>query len=698
MDRRSRYLTFVTLVAVLFAAGCHLHRGPKHPGKPDGEKPGRPAATWTSLAPDRPAGTPAEVSLDRAASGPSQTTFDLTISGFWVEEKRGPDGLTYQKIEIPGLGSVDTVGAPDLPLLRFALAVPTGAARATLDVELVDVKTFGDYRVWPQVEPERDHAEGDPERFVLDRAIYGGQVLWPPDQGVRESAVAPRLRSIPSAAGEIWPVRWNPANGELRVVAKARYTVSHGGSAREFPQISKERARLAELTFLNWQAVESFFPFGVISYEADFLVLYPNDDYADELDPFVSQKKARGFKVTEMTVDRIGNACCAIREALSEWLATVPPERDAYALLVGDVDVIPLCDAPTGVPTDDLYGSPDGDDLAEEIYVGRLSVDDEADAANQIAKILAYEDSPSPFCCYDRAALWAHKQDAPDKYVGAHETVRTAVYATPPTFSTHYGHLAGVTDAVINGKVDDGVGVLAYRGHGSSSSTATGWNLPGEYYNSADATALANLLSRAPVVWSFACSNAALWTEDSIAELWMELEDHGAVSYYGATVPSYTSQNHVLDEWMFKAVYDEGLVTQSHAIMRGEAQMAALSGSSNAWMYLLLGDPDMHIRRRNPKSLVLEGLEEILACRPPCGLFLTVVDEVGNPVPEALVGLWKPGPHGGDGVFVNRYADAQGQVTLEVPLASPGTLYYSAEDGEGNALFGSIEVGGQGNF
>ena len=81
------------------------------------------------------------------------------------------------------------------------------------------------------------------------------------------------------------------------------------------------------------------------------------------------------------------------------------------------------------------------------LRLGRLSVDGETDAANQIAEVLAYQDSPSLLSSYDRAALWAHKENAPGKYVGAHEIVRTASYAVAPTFSTHYGHQAGVTGA-----------------------------------------------------------------------------------------------------------------------------------------------------------------------------------------------------------------------------------------------------------
>lgn len=685
-----RYLCMALVVGPLvFAAGCNHYAGyPKktgYPKKPDGR-------TWTPLNSKKPPGTPADVVLDMGASDATKTVFDLSIHGFWVEEKQGPDGRTYQQIEIPGLGSFDETGAPDLPVLRFDLAVPTNAQQTALAVELIDVRSFPDFLIWPQVVPELDHEEGVPERFVLDQKIYDSQGFWPAADGREASRVTPRLRSIPAAQGEVWPIRWNPVSRELRMATHARYTVRHSGERLKLEPMTRERGRLAELTFLNWDAVRQDFPIQYLFYDAEFLILYPNAGYADELAPFVAQKRARGFRVKERTLDQIGSTCEQIRSAIAAWEAAVPAWRDAYALLVGDVDKIPLCTSPTGDPTDDLYGSPSGDDLSEEVYVGRLSVDNEADAANQIAKILAYEDHPSLFCCYDRVGLWAHKEGAPGKYVGAHETVRTASYGVPPVFSTYYGHLAGVTDSDINGRVDSGVGVLAYRGHGSEDATGTGWNQANEYYDSGDATSLANPVARSPVVWSFACSNAHLSTNDSISEIWMRQPNRGAVSYYGATVPSSTSQNHVLDQWMFKAVYDEGLVTQSHAIERAEAQMAALSGSGNAWMYLLLGDPDLQIRRRNPLELRIDLERQWRLCAAPCKLVLTVLDEKGRPVPEALVGLWKTGPTGADEVFVNRYADKNGRVTLEASPTTAGKLFYAVEDGQGNSLFGSVEV------
>jgi hypothetical protein len=446
---------------------------------------------------------------------------------------------------------------------------------------------------------------------------------------------------------------------------------------------------------LNWQSVRDRYVINFSFFDAEYLFIYPTKDYADEVAPLVTQKKARGFRVTELIASDIGTSCEDFRDAIRQWEGRRLAGQDVYALLIGDVDVIPLCTAPTGNPTDDLYASTNGDDLDEEIYVGRLSVDDQADAARQIAKILEYEDNPSPFCCYDRATLWAHKEGAPMKYEGAHEKVRSNSYSNRPTFSTIYGSKAASTDADINDNVDTGVGVLAYRGHGSETATATGWNQDDEFYETVDVTALSNPIARSPVVWSFACSNTGLSTDDAISEAWMEEQDAGAVSYYGATVPSLTSQNHVLDEWMFRAVYDEGLITQAHAVERGEEQMAALSGDDNAWMYLLLGDPEMKIRTKNPRKLVLDDIPRQLAgCRPrPCDIAVRVIDEVGNPVPEARVSFWKAGrDRGTDEVFVNGYADESGRIKLPVSPTTPGTLFYAVDDGEGNASSGTISV------
>ncbi|MEJ2464671.1 MAG: C25 family cysteine peptidase [Candidatus Thiodiazotropha sp.] len=654
---------------------------------------------WVTLDERQKPGSEVAIQLDPKASDSQRTVFNMAIPGFWMTSKKGPDGRIYQKIEIPGMGSHNQLGSPDLPLYRFKLALPFSKGEVSMHGEVQDKKSFQNILVWPQPVPELDgeKATGTPEKFVLDEKIYAGQESWPGRLSSERFEIGMALRSIPATQGEAWPVQWNPSTGELQVASKITYVVEHKGSVEDFEPITQERYDLAARSFLNWELLEKIFIPNFRFYSADYLFIYPDSSYADEIKPLVDQKKARGFKVTEMTVadDIASSTCNDIRNAIQSWESAVPVWHDAYALLVGDTNVIPHCTSPTGDQTDDLYASTNGDDLDEEIYLGRLSVDSEADLANQVDKILTYEDHPSLFCCYNRAGLWAHKQGAPGKYEGAHETVRTFAYANAPIFQTFYGSQAGVTDSDIVNRVSNGVGLMAYRGHGSKDATATSWDQINEYFEGGDIATLSNPLSRSPVVWSFACTNAKLDTNDSVAEEWMELADAGASSYYGATRTSYTSQNHVLDEWMFRAVYDEGLLTQSHAIERGEAQMAALSGSDNAWMYLLLGDPDMKIRTKNPLSIIIKIPELIRICKF-CELPIRVLDQRGNPIPNALVGLWKPAgrdlPNTQGETWVNGYTDAKGAISLPYTALTAGELYYSVEDAAGNASFGKIPV------
>ncbi|MES9972374.1 MAG: C25 family cysteine peptidase [Candidatus Thiodiazotropha sp.] len=654
---------------------------------------------WVALDQGQEPGSEAEVKLNSKASSKLRSVFDITIPGFWVTSKRGDDGRVYQQIEIPGLGSHNELGKPDLPSYKFRLALPFSKGKVSMHAEVQELRRFEDVLVWPQPVPELDGVKesGTPEQFVIDRETYASKGSWPGALSPEGYEIGKALRGIPAIQGEAWPVQWDPASGELQVASKVTYILEHLGEEEEFDPITQERSKLAEKTFINWEIIQPDFGPNYKFYTADYLFIYPDSSYADEIKPLVDQKKARGFKVTEMNVaDDIGaSTCTAIRSAIQAWEASVPFSHDAYALLVGDTDVIPHCTSPDGDQTDDLYASTDGDDLEEEIYLGRLSVDSETDLANQVDKILTYEDHPSPFCCYNRAGLWAHEENAPLKYEGAHETVRTFAYTNPPVFQTFYGSQVGVTDSDVVNRVNNGVGLMAYRGHGDFDATATSWNQDGEYFDNLDVATLANPLARSPVVWSFACTNSKLDVDDSIAEQWMELAGTGAVSYYGATRTSYTIPNHTLDEWMFRAVYDEGLLTQSHAIERGEAQMADLKDPQNAWMYLLLGDPDMKIRTKNPYTIKIEIPELIEICKL-CELPIRVMDEHGKPLSNALVGLWKPAerslPNMQGETWINGYTDEKGSITLPYTALSEGELYYSVEDGAGNAVFEKVQV------
>ena len=666
----------------LLLAGCSIVAAPAVAEKQE----------WVALD-SSPAGTPADIQLDRRGSNPTRTAVDIYVHGFYVESKLGPDG-EYSQITVPGLGTISQTGAPSLPAARLRLALVTGAENSRTVQKQDGVKNFEGIMVWPQPIPETDDRTNDrtgsPEVFQKDEKIYSSKGSWPPSPIAPSVPPSLQLGSIKGLSTEFYPLRWDPSSKTLSVAAHTRLTISHPGKPVRQKAITKERFAMAKSRFVNWDIVGSFIPPNKLFYEGDFLFIYP-DGYQTALAPLVNQKKARGFAVTQMTTTTTGNTCASIRAAIQTWYNGRPSWRDKYALLVGDVDQIPFCTAPNGAPTDDLYASTNGDDLDAEIYLGRLSVDSTTDATDQVTKILQYEDHPSLFCCYDQALLVAHKEGAPGKYEGAHESVRTASYSVPPVFSTIYGSQAGSDNASVTAAIDHGTGVVAYRGHGSETEWWS-WNQLNESYENADMSGLANSLAQTPIMWSFACTNSDLNTEDSIAEVAMETATQRAVSYYGASEPSDTTPNHELDRQMFKSVYDLGMTTQSQAIQYAEHQMAAMTWDSNSWRYLLLGDPEMQIRRRNPLNLVLKVPEAMRICKiGPCFLDLSVFDEKGNPVPDVVVSAWKSGRRG-DEVLVNQYSNADGSVRLTASPKSVGVLKVTANTRLGDTASMAIKV------
>jgi len=644
--------------------------------------------TWVALDSAKP-GTSADIKLDTRTSNPGYTALDIYIHGFYVENKSGPDGA-YSKITVPGMGTMSKTGSPSLPVARIQLGVVTGAKELKLSVSKPDsIKTYSGVMVWPQPIPETDDRTGSPEVFQKDDAVYKSKGPWP----ASFAAPAPpraKMGSIMGATVELNPIQWDPSSRRLTVPAHTRFEFSHGGTAASQKAVTQERVMQASKALLNWSVIGKYIPGNFTFFEADFLFIYP-PGYQNALLPLVNQKKARGFTVTEMTTSTTGTTCSSIRTAIKNWYNGKPYWSDKYALLVGDTNVIPFCTAPNGAPTDDLYASTDGDDLDAEIYLGRLSADSTTDVTNQVTKILQYEDHPALFCCYDQALLVAHKEGAPGKYVGAHESVRTAAYSVPPVFNTIYGSIAGNDNADVSADINNGLGLVAYRGHGSDTEWWQ-WNLLNQSFNNTDMSGLGNVSPEVPVIWSFACTNSDLNTEDSISEVAMETANNRAVSYYGASEPSDTTPNHELDRQMFKAVYDLGMTTQAQAIQYAEHQMAALTWDSNAWRYLLLGDPDMQIRRRNPLTLVVVGPIFVSVCRlGPCFLDLSVFDEKGNPAPNVLVSLLKPAK-GGDEVFTNQYSDKSGKVHLQIAPKTTGAIQVTASDRAGNTSQSSVAV------
>jgi hypothetical protein len=154
---------------------------------------------------------------------------------------------------------------------------------------------------------------------------------------------------------------------------------------------------------------------------------------------------------------------------------------------------------------------------------------------------------------------------------------------------------------------------------------------------------------------------------------------------------------------MFQGVYTVDLTTISHAIHFAEIMMVSNESFENAWMYMLLGDPDMEIRTGPPTIWDIAAPPVIPPCNDGCPpVDITVLDDQGQPLEGVLVAAWKEGfvataPNSPamkvDELLDNRYTNAAGQAQIPVTSMTEGTLFYTIQDESGNTVLDSIHVG-----
>ncbi len=443
--------------------------------------------------------------------------------------------------------------------------------------------------------------------------------------------------------------------------------------------------------FINGQAIRDSLTVKGLAIEASrsarYLILCPKG-WRSNLQAFALWKQAKGLNVDFAYVGA-GGDIPADRISIDSYIESYFKEHychGVYVLICGDQDVIPsgrsnliVCGPDTSNADSDHRYEVLGSDRFPSVYVGRLSANSTAELDTQLTKILNYERRPPSGDWPLRATLCANSQmdngdygvnaEWPTKYSKAVEdTLNYGSYATVPIFQALHAGAASVavtraTNADVVSALTAGRGQILYRGHGSSTAWVSGWDGSGTGSGSAftaatHVNALTNIVQ--PIVYSIACQNGRMNQNDCIGEVWMSRAGGGAVAHFGASENSYTGENHERTKGIFRAIYQDGYTRLGPMLARAEAISYATSGGGSAWennsfAYVLLGDPEMEIRRKAvPKIPFLTGLSVIVR-ELKTGTLITVVDERQAPVPSAFVQLTKP-----DGTRRNAFAGTEG--------------------------------------
>ena len=332
----------------------------------------------------------------------------------------------YVDIQVDGLKAIAAPGAPVLPSYPARILVPQGYQVAGVDIKGTDpVELGGGIRV----NYFRGHfptAAGNTP-VAPDAGIYGSADPFPA-QAARQGGTH-FLKGYPILLLTLQPFTYFPAEGRLLYVRDMTVTVrlAKAPAAKEAAMRRPIQADLDEVAGLvdNPGALEVFdsTTSKTLDTTYEYLIITSSTLQAT-FQTLATHKAGHGLNTH---IELISNIYASYpgadnAEKLRNFIIWAYQNHGTrYVLLGGDSDVLPWrgcyglvgSESDNSIPTDfyfaaldgnwnadgdAIYGEPTDDvDLFAEVSVGRISASTTTEAANQINKIIAYENSSPPF-------------------------------------------------------------------------------------------------------------------------------------------------------------------------------------------------------------------------------------------------------------------------------------------------------------
>ncbi len=562
---------------------------------------------WVAFDEAKAQGSAMEIKVLRADV--SQITLHVSVPGMWVQDTI-VEGVTFQRIHVPGMpGRLAQVGSPELPKKSRFFALPPSAG-AALKVSNVKHRVLTDYLVFPE-------QGNDGERFCINPQAYTNDSYFPRcTDSVGEPAV---MRNVRMGKAFFCPFQYNSARRILKVAAEFNVTISFSEldtrhDITGFPaSVAPHIDGICRAVLLGYDGVygrSAALSTWDNTYGRHYLVLTASawlaDSASNRLGEYIDWLRRKGYGVTvETATGNAENVWNTIRLWYDNWLnehgGTHYLYLDLYVLLVGDAqdeNLSPtLCnnsciatyhdttyislgpnDSCEDFYSDYIYSTmgeaveyPDNLDDIPDLAVGRWCPQTNADLSNVITKQFDFERYVADDWATEDVLFTAPKSTV---YSDPKDTIidhllyqdldcQIVYYGT----NQPYANRAEAKLPVKNALQGDGVSVMNYRGHGCWYGLDPSMD-PGDPTALFDCRDVAQLLNDGcyPMVFNVCCDAGRItqpphssWpfypdTPRVMVEAWTN-NVHGAVGAWGASCPTNTLNNNLLDTCLFKGLY-----------------------------------------------------------------------------------------------------------------------------------------------
>jgi hypothetical protein len=581
----------------------------------------------------------------------------------------------FQDVILEGLEKTADDGKPALPFISTTLAIPA----------------HGDYQVFVtpsaaktyySVNPKPVFAKESDERdLVYNRSFYAGSETYP--SRLVEYSAPSIMRDFRIIQVNIYPVQYQSGSKQILVYEDIDVTIRFS-NAQGINEMSSYQGYSPIFENLYDSMIDNFDDFrdtDQAPVNPKLVVLHrqtTDQNFIQELNNFVNWKRQKGYDVNVVSTQVAGTSNSTIKTYL-QGLYNDPHTKFDYLIIMGDVG------GNYGIPTwnetystyngegDYPYSHLAGDDLLGDVFMGRISFTDTGQMSTIMAKVYAYEKNvntdPVAAAWLNRMLLVGDTSSSGISTIYTNKFVKEISQIVNPEYTYLEQYSSGFS-TYINSSINQGVGFFNYRGYIGMSSWSPGSSLINGFK-----------LPHAVIITCATGSFAGNATTEAFIQLGSAATPKGAVTAIGmATSGTHTMFNNALNGGIFDGIMTHKMRTMGEALLNGKIYLHKLYNVTHStqtkyfahWCNLM-GDPTTEVWIGIPGKLVMTAPTTI-----PSGTNLVdimVHDEMGVPVKNTSVTIYDVA---GNNVITKGFTDAEGLVSLYIPVTASGSLIFTA--------------------
>ena len=622
------------------------------------------APEWTNILSNQPETFRTQL----VSSSERSVKVNVQVPGFYTSNVTTPRGEA-KIISLPKSVSTAKAGEPNVPMTGIPVMI---GDKARMSTRIVDAQ-YMDF----------ENIEIAPSKGDFSRQIDPATVPYTYGECYNQDAFFPSsnldlyepyiIRDFRGQNMAVYPFAYNPVTKTLRVyynMTVEMYKVDDQGTN----VIESRRSNMVKMDpdfksvyqrhFINFE--ESAAKYTVLDEDGDLLIIC-YDNFISSMTDFVNWKKTRGINTTIVGTSTAGSSYSAIQTYIrNQYNAN---NNLTHVLLVGDVAQIPGYTFTDGGSSwsgkgDNQYGQIVGNDIYNDVIIGRFSASSDAQVTTQVNRTITYERdlTTSDTWCQNGLGISAsagsggHYNEDDYEHI---ENLRTDLLNYG--YNTVYQDYASVSGypssstTTISNHINSGVGIINYCNHGEE----TGWQ--SHYYMNSNVNALTNN-NKLPFIFSVAClvGKYDYSSGDCFAETWMHATNSNTPSGAVCGAFSYISQPWIPPMWAQDEFVDILVESYNNNIKRSfggaaiNGMMAIFDnysttetsavGCYKAWV--VYGDPTLMMRTKTPQAMTVNHAGAIaptassyaVTVNNGSGAVATITDADHNILGKATVG------------------------------------------------------------